>query len=93
MTVDPDKQWRIDNASALRGIRLRFQPYTRWSDTWDHDHCAACWAKFAEVDGPDIQHQGYATCEEHPKGARYWWICSTCFADLKEDMGWTVAND
>jgi hypothetical protein len=92
VTADPHKQWRIDNASALRGVRLRFQPYTRLSESWDHDHCAACWVKFAEFDGADIQHEGYATCEDFPRGARYEWVCSACFADLKDDMGWTVAT-
>jgi hypothetical protein len=91
MTIDRDKQWRIHNAHHLRGLRLRFQRYAEWSKSWDHDHCAACWAKLAEFDGPDIQHEGYATCDDYPKGARYDWICSTCFADLKDEMLWTAA--
>ena len=90
MTTDPDKQWRIDNARLLKGVRLQFRRYTRWNETWDHDHCAACWATFAEYDGPDFQHEGYATCDDYPRGACYDWICQSCFADLKEDMGWTV---
>ena len=92
MTDNADKQWRIDNARRLMGVRLQFRPYTRWSDSWDHDHCAACWAKFAEFDGADIQHEGYATCDDYPKGASYEWVCSTCFADLKDEMKWTVAG-
>jgi hypothetical protein len=87
MTADPDKQWRIDNARHLRGVRLKFQPYTRWSETWDHDHCAGCWATFAEFEGPDILHEGYATCDDYAKGARYDWVCKTCFADLKNECG------
>jgi len=89
MNVDLDKQWRIDNARPLRGLRLQFQSYTRWSDTWDHDHCAACGAKFAQSEEPDAQHAGYATRDDYRKGARYDWVCSTCFADLKGDMQWT----
>ena len=92
MTTDRDKQWRIDNAQHLKGVGLRFEPFARPSDSWDHDHCAACWAKFAEFDGPNIQQQGYATCEDYPRGARYDWICSTCFADLKDEMEWIVAD-
>lgn len=91
MSADPNKQWRIDNASNLRGVRLQFRRYTRWSESWDHDHCAACWAKFAEFEGPDIQHEGYATCDD-PRGAGYDWICQSCFDDLKDDMQWTMAK-
>ncbi len=93
MIADHDKQWRIDNASTLRGIRLQFQPFKRWSESWDHDHCAACWAKFSELDGPNIQREGYATCEDYAKGTRYEWVCCTCFADLRDDMRWTVTPD
>jgi hypothetical protein len=93
MTAAADKQWRIDNARLLRGVRLRLRQYTRRSESWDHDHCAACWATFAEFDGPDIQQRGYATGEDYPRGAGYEWVCQTCFSDLKDDMGWTVADD
>ena len=93
MTVDPDKQWRIDNANNLRGLRLQFRRYTRWSETWDHDHCEACGVKFAEFDGEDIQHEGYASCDDYKHGACYAWVCSDCFNDLKDDMGWKVAAE
>jgi hypothetical protein len=92
MMSDPDKQWRIDNAEHLKGLCLQFRPYTRWSESWDHDHCAGCWAKFAEFDGADIQHEGYATCADYPKGACYEWICITCFEDLKNDMQWLAVR-
>jgi hypothetical protein len=92
MTVRPEDQWRVDNARHLRGLRLEFQRYTRWSERWDHDHCAACWAKLAEFDGPDIQYAGYATRDDYPKGARYDWVCVTCFNDLREEMGWAAAD-
>jgi hypothetical protein len=90
MTMDPNKQWRLDNANRLNGLRLQFRRYKRWSESWDHDHCAACWAKFAEFHGPDILHQGYATGDDYPKGACYEWICETCFQDLKNDMRWST---
>ncbi len=57
---------------------------------WDHDHCAACFVKFAEFDGPGIEHEGYATTEEYPKGAGYHWICARCFADLGEELQWSL---
>jgi hypothetical protein len=83
------KQWRIDNAKQLKGLQLQPQRYAKWSENWDHDHCTACWAKFAEFEGADIQHEGYATCEDYPKGARYEWVCKSCFDDLKVEMQWS----
>jgi hypothetical protein len=83
-------QWRLDFAQRLKGITLRYQRYKRWSEEWDHDHCAACWAKFAEFDG--CQHAGYATCEDYNFGACYDWVCRNCFDELKEFMGWKVAS-
>ena len=85
--------WRTDNARHLKGQRLRRKPWTKWSDRWDHDHCEACMVKFAEFDGPDIQKEGYATCEEYKHGVDYGWVCVSCFNDLHEEMGWTVAED
>jgi hypothetical protein len=84
-------QWRLDNASHLAGLSLHLRPYARWSDSWDHDHCAACWAKFAEFDGPEIIHEGYATGADYPKGAGYEWVCPTCFADLASALRWRSA--
>ncbi len=43
-------QWRIDNARRLSCLTLYFQKYIHWSEDWGHDHCAGCWAKFAEFD-------------------------------------------
>jgi hypothetical protein len=85
-------QWRLDFAKGLEGVALQYQKYRRRSASWDHDHCAACWAKFAEFDGPDIQHEGYATCEDYKHGARYDWVCRDCFEDLKEFMGWKLVS-
>jgi hypothetical protein len=93
MTVDHDKQWRIDNARHLEGLQLHFRRYARWSKSWDHDHCAACSAKFAESDGPDILHEGYATGDDYPKGAGYEWVCQTCFQDLKTDLRWSSTGE
>ena len=91
--ADPDKQWRIDNAVSLKGLRLQFLRYTKPSEKWDHDHCAGCWAKFAEFDGPDILHEGYATCDDYPKGARYEWVCKCCFDDLRDEMRWSATAE
>ena len=48
----------------------------------------ACWATFAEFDGPDIQHEGFATRDDYAHGADYDWTCLSCFADLKDEMKW-----
>jgi hypothetical protein len=88
----PEDKWRIDNAKHLKGLRLQFRHYTRWGANWDHDHCAACWATFAEFDGPDIQHEGFTTRDDYKLGAGYDWVCQACFVDLKDAMQWTVAD-
>lgn len=88
-----DDDWRLHNARHLAGQTLHRQPYKQWSDTWDHDHCAACFAKFAEFDGPGVQHVGFATGDGYEKGADYEWVCQSCFADLKDRVGWTAATD
>src|ERR1700678_2397070 len=99
MTGDDDAKnenpeaWRIDNARHLAGLTLRLRRYSRWSESWDHDHCAACWAKFAEFDAPGILHEGYATGVDYPKGAGYEWVCPTCFTDLAKALGWNAAGD
>jgi hypothetical protein len=49
--------------------------------------------QFAEFEDPDIQHEGYATGDDHPKGAGYEWVCRTCFDDLKEDMRWSATGE
>jgi hypothetical protein len=85
--------WRIDNARRLAGLTLHFQRYTRRSESWDHDHCAACWAKLAEFDAPGVLHEGYATGADYAKGACYEWVCTACFTELAKALGWNGACD
>ncbi|HEY5047273.1 MAG TPA: hypothetical protein VII49_04550 [Rhizomicrobium sp.] len=82
--------WRIDNAESIRGLALRGRKYAKWSETWDHDHCAGCFAKFTEGDTLDSLHEGYVTGPEHHEREGYDWVCRTCFDDLKSEMGWSV---
>ncbi len=84
--------WRVDSAEHLRGLTLRREKYTRWSESWDHDHCSACWAKFAETGDPNVLHEGFATCEDYKHGAKYNWVCPECFSELRVEMGWTEAK-
>jgi hypothetical protein len=78
---------------AISAPYLAPQVVTQRTETWDHDHCAGCWAEFAEFEGSDILHEGYATGADYPKGAAYWWVCPTCFTDLEATLGCTAAND
>ena len=70
----------------LKGVALVHRPYRRnpIDPTWDHDHCAFCWAKFMVEDYPDVLHQGYATADDHQ------WICERCFEDFKDSFQWTL---
>lgn len=79
--------------TLLRGVQLQFKRYQIYSEDWDHDHCTRCSAKFAEFDGPEILHYGYATCEDYIHGAEYEWICEECFAFLSPLMEWEVVGD
>jgi hypothetical protein len=86
------REQRIQQASTLRGATLKRKKYTRYSAEWDHDHCAACWAKFAEREGTGIVHEGYATTAEYDLGEDDDWVCPQCFADLRDEMGWQLAQ-
>ena len=49
-------------------------------DTWDHEHCVGCWAKFMEAGVHETLAAGYTTEDDC-------WICDECFNDLKDEMG------
>jgi hypothetical protein len=47
--------WRLHGQEKyLSGVPLTLKKYTKWSETWDHDHCEFCMAKFMEEPGADI---------------------------------------
>lgn len=47
--VDSD-DWRLHGQEKyLQGITLTWKRYRAPSATWDHDHCAFCWAKFVDA--------------------------------------------
>jgi len=76
--------WRIENAKHTHGAILQFKKYTRYSETWEHDHCAACWAKFMETPAADVLTEGYVTEDN------YRWICPACFLAFKDAMEWKL---
>ena len=92
MAMEPKGDWRIENCEFIRGEKLRRRRYEAPSKEWDHDHCMACWAKFADFEGSGIFHEGYATIAESKWGADYHWICPKCFSDLRESLEWVEVH-
>ncbi len=90
--MEPERDWRIDNCKQIRGVKLRRKKYSAPRKDWDHDHCVACWEKFADFDGPDILHEGYATTAAYKWGEDYDWVCPKCFTELRDAMNWVEAN-
>jgi hypothetical protein len=44
-----DDDWRLrGQEDYLLGATLQLKAYRMWSEKWDHDHCAFCWAKFLD---------------------------------------------
>ncbi|MCL4523029.1 MAG: hypothetical protein M1453_05385 [Acidobacteria bacterium] len=78
------EDWRIENAKWTRGAVLRLKKYAKWSDSWEHDHCEACWQTFMEAPSADVISEGYVTTDG------YRWICPKCFDELKDAMGWSL---
>jgi hypothetical protein len=78
--------WRLTNQERyLKGVALRWQPYSPASPGNDHDHCEFCFAKFMHNGGPDTLVEGFATSD------RYRWICKTCFDDFADLFEWQVS--
>ena len=75
--------WRTESAQFTKGLSFALKRYERYTEQWDHDHCAACTEKFSETI-PGALRQGYATPDN------YYWICHNCFNELKEEMGWKL---
>jgi hypothetical protein len=79
--------WRLGGQeNYLKGVKLVYRKYRQYakSPSWDHDHCAFCWAEFFLGDGPEYLKEGYATLDD------YHWICPTCFEDFKDLFLWTL---
>lgn len=81
MTDEHD--WRLQGQERyLYGATLYWRKYARYRDSWEHDHCEFCWAKFMEEYHPGVLHEGYTTSDH------YYWICETCFEDFKDRFQW-----
>jgi len=76
--------WRIrDQAAHLQGVRLERATFAP-TPTWDHEHSAFCWTKFADDSSVDAMREGYATVD------RYHWICTSCFDDFRAQFEWVL---
>lgn len=42
------KDWLIKQLRHYSGFVFRWQRWQNLSPNWNHDHCQACWARFAE---------------------------------------------
>ena len=84
LRVPADDWRRLGQERYLKNKVVTFGKYTPPRPDWDHDHCEFCMAKFSLFPG-DLT-QGYATTDE------YRWICAECFADFKDEFGWTVPS-
>jgi hypothetical protein len=80
--------WRLMGQEGyLQGRHLVLQQWRPYREGWDHDHCAFCQRHISlplGTDDEDAVDRGYATDD------RYHWICESCFADFREQFGWTA---
>ena len=80
--------YRIEQAEYLRGqmfVRKAWRPRSHNPD-WDHDHCSACWVRIWDrpQDDGDSLSEGYASVAFAKFADDYHWLCSQCFADLRD---------
>lgn len=100
-----EEDWRLNGQDRyLHGAALVHQKYTVWTETWEHDHCEFCFAKFMDPnfselhrqfieENADVLIEGYATSDGDESGARYRWICDACLEDFKDRFEWTVSTE
>jgi len=81
--VNMELDWREQGQEKyLNGLTFSKQKYTKYSDSWEHDHCEFCGSKFCEKSISSCNnkslHEGYATED------KYRWICENCFNDFEK---------
>ena len=82
-----ENDWRLTNQlDYLRGVALFWKRYHPPREDWDHDHCEFCFAKFMDVDDPEVLREGYADEGEQR------WICARCYEDFKDLFDWQVVR-
>jgi hypothetical protein len=77
--------WRLKRQRKyLQGIKLQWKEFRAYRSGSESDHCEFCWAKFQNVQQPDVLREGYASEDN------YYWICRNCFDDFHEMFQWQV---
>jgi hypothetical protein len=82
----------VERLNYLRGAawqRAQWVP----EGTWDHEHCAVCWAKFDAVGGRDSGLATAGPAGRSPADQRpgYYWLCPECFDRHAQLFGWVEA--
>ncbi len=78
-----ESDWRLtDQQEYLQGKTLHWRRWVPPKKTWDHDHCAFCWARICDVE--DGQPEAWTTEDN------YWWVCKKCGEDFRETLQWTL---
>lgn len=99
--------WRLRGQEKhLQGATLVRKPYRAKDESWEHDHCEFCWAKFMDptfsedhaefiAEHHDVLTEGFAVSGRSPNGGTdddYWWICPPCVADFSQRFAWTLLD-
>ena len=81
------EDWRVETGERQLGRdkTLHFRRYFQWSDSWDHDHCEGCFARFSLIE-PGALTEGYVTEDEE------YWVCSKCFEEIGPELGWKLGK-
>lgn len=99
-----ENDWRLNGQEKfLRGAELSWKRYHARDDTWEHEHCAFCRAKFMDPDFSkahrrqvdehrDALTQGYATTAKHQRGVDGPWVCEQYFEDFADLFAWRVVQ-
>jgi hypothetical protein len=79
-----------------QGATFRLTKYTAGCADWRCDHCAGCWAKFAEYDGSGILHEAYVSGlrpdETLVDGAALIFVCVRCFNQCCDSLDFEVES-
>jgi hypothetical protein len=105
MAAEKDDWRRMGQEGYLPpGTVLVLGSYRARSETWEHNHCEFCGAKFMDPEFsdehrefieeyPEILTEGYTTTDAHGRGAEYHWICPRCFEDFTEEFKWRLIDN
>jgi hypothetical protein len=100
--------WRLPGQEAhLQGATLARKNYRARDESWEHDHCEFCWAKFMDptfsedsaefiADNPDVLTVGFGVQGRSPSGGTeddYWWVCPQCVADFAQRFDCVLVDE